>query len=173
MKKIIVFIFLFITTIVSAQNMPAEDTTEHFVITEAGKPIGKIVERMIDKDGGSLVSEDGTVELIILSGALSNKTTISIQTMTNTFQNGNGLSYRLEPSGIQFQQPVKIIFHYNPEESKDSAQLLMGIAMQDDSGQWYSLNQFTLDTVAKTISGNIDHFSIWSTFDKLKLRTLT
>ncbi len=173
MKKLIVFSLLLISIIASGQNVPVEDTTEHFVITEAGKPIGKIVEKMMNKDGGSLVSEDGTVELIIPAGALSKKTTISIQTMTNTFQNGNGRSYRLEPSGIQFQKPVQIVFHSDPEESKDSAQLLMGIAMQDDSGQWYGLDEFTLDTIAKTISGNIDHFSIWATFDQLKLRTLT
>lgn len=173
MKRIIVFIYLLVSVTVSAQNKIVEDTASHPVITEPGKPIGKIIGKMMNKDGGRLVSEDGTVELIIPPDALSKKTTISIQMMTNTFQNGNGLSYRLEPSGIQFQQPVKIIFHYNPEESKDSAQLLMGIAMQDDSGQWYSLNQFTLDTVAKTISGNIDHFSIWSTFDNLKLVTFT
>lgn len=173
MKKIIVFIFLFIAVTVSAQNNVVEDTASHPAITEVGKPIGKIIEKMMNKDGGTLISEDGTVELIIPPGALSKKTTISIQTMTNTFQNSNGLSYRLEPSGIQFQQPVKIIFHYNPEESQDSAQLLMGIAMQDDSGQWYGLNEFILDTVAKTISGNINHFSIWATFDKLKLVTLT
>ena len=41
--------------------------------------------------------------------------------------------------------------------------------MQDDKGQWYGLNKFTLDTVAKTISGNINHFSVWATYDKLKL----
>jgi hypothetical protein len=169
MKKIIVFFFLLISIVSFAQNNILNDTIPKLVITEQGKPIGKIVEKIMNKDGGTIISEDGAVELIIPAGALSKKTTISIQTMTNTFQNGNGLSYRLEPSGIQFQQPVKIIFHYNPEESQDSAQLLMGIAMQDDSGQWYGLDEFTLDTTAKTISANIDHFSIWATFDKLKL----
>ena len=173
MKKIMGFAFLLFSIMASAQNEAVEDTTALPTITEVGKPIGKIVAKMMNKDGGTLISEDGTVELIIPAGALSKKTTISIQTMTNTFKNGNGPSYRLEPSGIQFQQPVQIVFHYDPEESKDSAQLLMGIAMQDDSGQWYGLDEFTLDTIAKTISGNIDHFSIWATFDKLKLRTLT
>ena len=39
--------------------------------------------------------------------------------------------------------------------------------MQDDKGQWYGLKKFTLDTVAKTISGNINHFSTWVSFDYL------
>jgi hypothetical protein len=41
--------------------------------------------------------------------------------------------------------------------------------MQGEKGQWYGLRKLTLDTVMKTISGNINHFSDWSTFDALKL----
>jgi hypothetical protein len=48
-------------------------------------------------------------------------------------------------------------------------QLLMGIAMQDDKGQWFGLKKFTLDTVAKTLSGDINHFSDWSKFDAIKI----
>jgi hypothetical protein len=152
-----------------AQNDAVEDTSAQPAVTETGKPNGKISEMKMSKDGGILVSEDGTLELIIPSGALSKKTNISIQPVTNMMPNGNGQAFRLELSGIQFQKPVQLIFHYTDEESADSAQLLMGIAMQDDSGQWYGLKNFTLDTVAKTISGNINHFSDWSKFDVLKL----
>lgn len=172
MKKIIAFIFLFITVTAPAQNVPAYDTTSRPAITKPGKPIGKIVEKMMNKDGDSLISGDGNLKLIIPPGALSKKTTISIQAMTNMMPNGNGLAYRLEPSGIQFQQPIQIVFHYDTEESKESAQLLMGIAMQDDKGQWYGLYKFNLDTVAKTISGDINHFSVWATFNQLELISL-
>ena len=169
MKKIIVIIFLFAAVNVSAQDIPVEDTTSKPAITEIGKPDGEKSEMEIGKDGGSFTSSDGKVNLIIPEGAVSKKTTFSIQPVTNLMPNGNGKAYRLEPSGIQFQKPVQLVFHYDPEESEDSMQLLMGIAMQDDKGQWYGLNEFTLDTVAKTISGNINHFSIWAEYDKLKL----
>jgi hypothetical protein len=171
MKKIIAFIFSLVSITVLAQNNAA-DTTSKSAITEAGKPDGKITEMKINKDGGTLVSGDGNLELIIPAGALSKKTTISIQPVTNMVPNGNGQAYRLEPSGIQFQQPVQLIFHYTDEESADSMQSLMGIAMQDNNGQWFSLKKFTLDTVAKTISGNINHFSTWATFEQLKLITV-
>ncbi|MBK7562602.1 MAG: hypothetical protein IPP43_11200 [Chitinophagaceae bacterium] len=164
-----VFTLLFVSVNVSAQNNTAEDTTAKLAITEAGKPAGNITEKKFSKDGGTLFSGDGSLELIIPSGALSKNTNISIQPITNTMPNGNGQAYRLEPSGIQFQKPVQLVFHYNPEESADSAQLLLGIAMQDISGQWYSLNKFTLDTVAKTIGGSINHFSDWSNFNAIKL----
>ena len=169
MKKIIGFTFLFATVIAAAQNDIAEDTTAKSAITAIGKPDGAKTEMKIGKEGGSFTSSDGKVKLTIPEGAVSKKTTFSIQPVTNLMPNGNGKAYHLEPSGTQFKKPIELVFHYDPEESEDSAQFLMAIAMQDDKGQWYGLNKFTLDTVAKTISGNINHFSTWATFDKLAL----
>jgi hypothetical protein len=169
MKKIIAFFFLLVAVNASAQNDVAEDTTAKPAITAIGKPDGKLKEMKIGKDGGSLSSSDGKITLIIPEGAVSKKTIFSIQPITNTMPNGNGLAYRLEPSGIQFQKPVQLIFNYDEEEAKDTMQLLMGIAMQDDKGQWFGLKNSTIDTVAKTLSGNINHFSDWGKFDKIRL----
>src|SRR4051812_25330174 len=148
MKNIFFFIILF-----SPLYSVAQDTV---AVTKPGKADGPIAEGKFSKDGGSLVSADGKLELKIPEGALSKKTTISIQPVTNVAPNGNGEAYRLEPSGIKFEKPLQIIFHYDEDESKDSAQLMMGICMQDNTGQWYGLKKFTLDTLAKTISGNIN-----------------
>jgi hypothetical protein len=169
MKKIVGFIFLFTSAISTAQNKAAEDTAATPVITAMGKPDGKKITIKITKDGGSLKSSDGMTELIFPAGAVSKKTDISIQPITNLMNNGNGNAYRFEPSGIQFKKPVQLIFHYDDEETKDSLQLLLGIAMQDDKGQWYNLNKTELDTVAKTISGSINHFSDWGNFTAIKL----
>lgn len=109
------------------------------------------------------------VELIIPEGAVPKNTVISIQPITNFMANGNGKAYRLEPSAIQFKKPLQLIFYYDEEEIKDSMQLLMSIAMQDGKGQWYGLKNYDLDTVAKTISGTINHFSDWSYFSELKI----
>ena len=70
---------------------------------------------------------------------------------------------------FSFRNQYKCCFITTLKESADSMQLLMGIAMQDAKGQWYSLKKFTLDTVAKTIAGNINHFSDWSKFDEIKI----
>jgi hypothetical protein len=167
MKEIFGFILLTVSINVAAQNDTAKTTTP--VITAVGKPDGKKTLAQITKDGGSLRSSDGMAELIFPSGAVSKKTGISIQPITNLMNNGNGNAYRFEPSGIQFKKPVQLIFHYDEEEIKDSLQLLLGISMQDDKGQWYSLKEIELDTVAKTISGNINHFSDWGNFSRIKL----
>jgi hypothetical protein len=144
MKKILVVIHLLTSLFAFAQNEVAEDTIARPAITEAGKPDGTRNEMKIGKDGGTITSSDGQMVLVIPEGAVSKKTTFSIQPITNMVPNGNGQAYRLEPSGIQFQKPVKLIFHYTPEESADSAQLLMGIAMQDNTGQWFSLKKFCI-----------------------------
>ena len=169
MKKIVVFLLLLVSLNTAAQNDAVEDTAAKPVITAVGKPDGTKTEIKINKDGGSLKSSDGMVELIIPGGAVSKKTTISIQPISNLMANGNGKAYRFEPSGIPFQKSVQLIFHYDEVQITDSMQLLMGIAMQDDKGQWYSLNKFNLDTVVKTISGNINHFSDWSNFSAIKI----
>ncbi len=126
----------------------------------------------IGKDGGSITSSDGKIRLIIPPGAVSKKTTFSIQPVINMVPNGNGKAYQLEPSGIVFQHPLQLIFKYDDDEPTDNIELLRGIAMQDNAGKWYGLKKITLDTIAKTITGNINHFSTWASFDKLKLITI-
>ena len=144
MKKIVAFVLLFISANVSAQNEVAEDTAATPLLPQWENPMGKKTEIKMTKDGGSLKSSDGMAELIFPAGAVSKKTDISIQPITNLMANGNGMAYRFEPSGIQFKQPVKVIFHYDEEEIKDSMQLLLGIAMQDETGQWLGLNKTDL-----------------------------
>jgi hypothetical protein len=169
MKEIIFFVCLFGCIAAAAQNKIAEDTVDKPVITPAGKPGGKITAMKIGKDGGSITSSDGKATLIIPEGAVSKKTIFSIQPITSTITNGSGKAYRLEPSGIQFKKSIQLIFNYDDEEAKDSMQLLMGIALQDEKGQWLGLKNFALDTIAKTLTGNINHFSDWAKFNRIKL----
>ena len=139
-------------------------------LTEIGRPVGEKISQKMNKDGGRLLSPDGRMELIIPPGALSSKTNISIQPVTNVAPGGRGNSYKLEPAGIQFSQPAQIIFHYNQNDFDGSMEALQGISFQDEKGQWYRLKNAALDTINKTISGNITHFSIWATFDYSEIR---
>ncbi|MGZ5286649.1 MAG: hypothetical protein ACXWV0_04070 [Flavisolibacter sp.] len=147
----------------------AQDEKDSALITPIGKPDGNISAAKFNKEGGRLRSGDGKLELVIPGNALSKKTEISIQPITNQMANGNGKAYRLEPSGTRFNQPVTLIFHYDENENKDSMQLLLGIAMQDDKGRWNQVNDLMLDTVSKTISAHIRHFSDWSNFSSIKI----
>src|ERR1035437_1358466 len=169
MKKIIVFTFLFASITVSAQNNAVEDTTAKPAITEIGKPDGEKNEMKIGKEGGTLTSSDGKVSLIIPKGAVSKKTTFSIQPTTNLMQNGKGKSYQMEPSGINFQKPLQIIFYYTDAETEGNSPELLAIATQDDKGQWFSPNKITTDTVAKTLTAETWHFSTFVAYYKAEI----
>src|ERR1035437_1660298 len=169
MKKIFVIVFLCFAVTVSAQNIPAEDTTAKPAIAAIGKPDGEKTEMKIGKDGGSFISSDGKVRLIIPEGTVSKKTTFSIQPTTNLMPNGNGKAYQMEPSGIIFQKPIQLIFSYNDNETEGNSALLLGLAMQDEKGKWSSLKKAILDSVAKTLTADIHHFSSYVNFRWAKI----
>ena len=169
MKKIIPVVLLFGAVNATAQNITVADTVIRFGITEKGKPDGLKAEVKIGKEGGIIQSSDGKVELIFPEGAVTKKTTVSIQPVTNLAPNSNGKAYQMEPSGINFQQPVQIIFHYRDKDTEGSVPDLIGIAMQDDKGRWSSLDKVALDTVFKTIRATISHFSFYVNYLKAKI----
>lgn len=165
MKKIIVFVFLFVYITASAQrkdSILAAIVKLQLTPTETGKPDGEPVNQKIGPNGGKLISSDNKVELNIPAGALSAETTISIQPETNPMEGGLGKSYSFEPSGINFQQPVQLVFHYSDKELDGDSPQMMTISSQDEKGVWYRLRKVTLDTTIKTITGDINHFSFWS-----------
>src|SRR5689334_22465431 len=138
--------------------------------TAKGKPTGEKSTQEIDKDGGKVFSEDGRMELQIPEGALNKKKKISIQSVTNQVANGRGDAYELEPSGLQFQKPVTLIYHYTDEDLTGTSPEFKGMAWQDDKGKWQNIPEFTLDTAAQTITTQINHFSTYSSFDAIDLR---
>lgn len=173
MKKITVIVLLFVSIDVSAQNISLTDSIIKFGVTEKGKPDGEKSEIKIDKTGGSIQSSDGKVELIFPAGAVTKKTNISIQPVTNFASNSNGKAYMMEPSGLIFQQPVKIIFHYKETDTDGSVADLMGIAMQDDKGLWIPAHKVVLDTVSKTIKADIQHFTSFVNYMWSKLKPVS
>ena len=138
--------------------------------TTKGKPTGDKVTEEIDKEGGKVFSDDGKIELQFPEGALIKKKKISIQSVTNQVANGRGDAYEIEPSGLQFQKPVTLIYHYSEEELTGTSPEFKGMAWQDDKGKWQSIPDYTLDTTAKTIITQINHFSTYSSFDAIDLR---
>ncbi len=117
-------------------------------LTEIGKPAGEKVSEKIDREGGELSSSDGRVDLVIPPDAVSKKTDIDIQPVANTLSPGKANAYQLEPSGISFQKPLRIVFHYSAKEDAALPEL-RNIAWQDDKGQWYGLDSCSVDTVSK------------------------
>jgi hypothetical protein len=139
-------------------------------VTAMGKPIGEQVSQEIGKEGGTIISDDGRIELIFPEDVLNKKKKIKIQPVTNLAANGSGNAYQMEPSGTQFQKPVTLVFHYVENEMTATPAEFKGIAWQDENGRWQAMPEVSLDTVAKTITTQINHFSTYSSFDKIILR---
>jgi len=139
-------------------------------LTDFGKPVSNVLTRDIGTEGGKIISADKRLELLIPPGALTARTSISITPVNNMAAGGRGNAYKLEPSGIQFQQPAQILFHYSEDDYNGSMEEMQSIAYQDDNGQWHRLGNVNLDTIAKTITGNITHFSFWATFDRSEIK---
>src|SRR6185436_19387040 len=160
MKKTLSIVLPFITIIASAQDNMVS-TTPKPVITEIGKPSGEKAEMKIGKEGGSFTSSDGKIRLKVPEGAVSKKTTFSIQPATNLMPNGNGMTYQFEPSGVNFKKPLQIIFYCAGDVEKNSFDM-MGIAMQNEKGKWYSVKKSVSDTISKTLTASINHFSSYT-----------
>lgn len=173
MKKLLLYFLLFISANSSAQNISVTDSIIKFGITEKGKPNGEKSEIKIDKNGGSIESSDGKVELIFPVGAVTKKMKVSIQPVINFAPNSTGNAYLMEPAGIVFEQPVQIIFHYRQDDTEGSAAGLMGIALQDNKGFWSPLKNVLLDTVSKTIKADIQHFSSYVNYMWSKLKPVS
>jgi hypothetical protein len=168
MKKALTSALVFLSLYLSAQNDSSSiEVIEPPDSTAIGLPDGKKMNVEIGPKGGKINSEDGRVELIFPAGALKANTMISIQPVTNMAPNGAGKAYEFEPSGIQFQKPVQLIFHYTDEEAESSPADLMGLAIQDKRGKWSFFNYEKWDSTAKTLKGFIHHFSSVSNVHKI------
>ena len=179
MKKILVvsisilFFSLSMNAQIDSTNALTDTSTIKFIeppdSTEFGTPDGQLVSKEIGQAGGTIVSNDGRVELIFPTGALTTNTNISIQPTTNLAPNGAGKAYQFEPSGIQFKKPVQIIFHYNDDEAATCPADLMCFALQDHTGKWRLINYDNWDSTTKTLKGFIRHFSGLSNVNKLRM----
>jgi hypothetical protein len=168
MKKLLLPFVLTLSIWTRAQTDALQRSDEPLV-TAIGTPHGRQVEKEIGPAGGSIVSGDGKVELVFPAGALAKGTTISIQPTTNPIPKRRGLAYRFEPSGIQFQKPVQLVFHYTEEEAENCPPDLMNIALQDHTGKWDMLEYEAIDSNERKLTGFIRHFSYFTNFAALAL----
>lgn len=160
---------LSITGSCKKDNSSPDQQTGTAEITQVGVSAGQEVTQTIGSGGGTVISSDGIMELIFPSDALKSNTNISVQPITNNSPGGVGNGYRFGPSGIKFNKPVTLKYHYNDKTINGTLPQFMGIAFQDSDRGWYSLRSFTYDTINKTISAKANHFSDYATFADLIL----
>ncbi len=134
-------------------------TDTSIAITAVGTPIGNPVTKTIGSTGGTISSDDGRMDLIIPPGALTSDVAITIQPITNECPGGLGAGYDFLPNGTKFSTPATLIFHYADSDVNGTDPDLIYFATQDSTRAWDVDIEKDVDTVAKTISFDVNHFS--------------
>lgn len=132
-------------------------------VTAQGTPTGTPITKTIGPAGGTVLSADGRVELDFPPNAVTTNTDITIQPGTNTAPNGTGVSYHFMPDGTTFAVPVTLTFHYTATDVNGTNPFFFFIATQDSTGVWQAdFKNRAIDTIARTASLSISHFSWWT-----------
>jgi hypothetical protein len=131
-------------------------------VTPVGTPTGTPINKSIGPAGGTILSADGRLQLTFPPNALTINTDITIQPGTNNAPGGKGVAYRLMPDGTTFAVPVTLTFNYSDSDANGTIPYFFYIAFQDSTGVWNAdFKNRTVDTVARTVSTQISHFSWW------------
>lgn len=128
-------------------------------ITAVGIPISSPVTKTIGAAGGTITSGDGRIDLIIPAGALPADVDIAIQPITNQCPGGVGIAYDLQPDGTKFLQPATLVFHYSDDDINGTDPYFLDFPYQDSTHEWVANDEKDVDTIAKTISYDINHFT--------------
>jgi hypothetical protein len=140
----------------------AGDTEMVFASTEVGTPEGDKVTKNIGPEGGSITSPDGRLTLTVPEDALTETLPFSIQPVTNKFEAGLGLSYRLEPEGKTFATPLDISVHYDDHDLEGTFPEAFSLAYQDKDGAWHMQQGIELNKDKKTVTLAATHFSVYA-----------
>lgn len=144
------------------------------VVTPVGVTLGEpIAQKTIGENGGFIQSRDGRVSVEFPAGALAGDQQISIETITDENPLGTQKAYRLQPHNIDFEKPVKIVFHYQEEDHIHSVPEALAIATQDAQGIWQIQGGAELNKSAQTLSVTTTHFSDWSFFESFRLNPVS
>jgi len=139
------------------------------VTTAAGEPTGPAVSAVIGPAGGELASADGRLAMSVLPDTVAADTTFSIQPITSLAPTSIGGGYRLEPHGTTFAQPVSLTFSV-PEAGTTRTSLGgIGIAFQEDNGNWRWLSVVSRDETNKTLTVQASHFSDHAAIEGLRI----
>lgn len=124
-----------------------------------GRPLGKLVTSAIGASGGTLVSDDGQLTVVIPAGAVAAPVDFTVEEITNTAPGGQGNAYRIGPAGTLLAVPATLTFKASyPGTTLDS----LTIATQDAVGYWLKPEAVTRDAVAQTVATSTSHFSDWA-----------
>nr|MBP6659206.1 hypothetical protein [Chitinophagales bacterium] len=132
--------------------------------------IGKKTTKIIGPEGGEIKSANGKIALKFPAGAVAKKTEISIEEIEGFSATSNGNAFQLLPEGIEFIEPVTLILKYTDEEIEGSKEDDLFITTRGKKNELLISLLTEVDTIANTITTEINHFSKWGMCARLKVK---
>ena len=119
---------------------------------------------VVGEKGGLVKSSDEMAKVVIPAMAVSNKTAITVDRITDTPYGTVGDAYEFSPDGTRFARPATITISYDETtlpEGVDETRLTLGYMV---GGRWKAVTDATVDSVANTVTGRSVHFSRFGVF---------
>lgn len=125
-------------------------------------------EETIDPSGGTINTYYGDT-LTIPEGALTTKTNITTQIIESseisqpTPIKATVLphAYQFGPEGTTFSTPITVVFKYTDEDLGGGNPNKLGVYVWDSTSDQWVFKQGKVDTVNKTLTVELDHFSLF------------
>ncbi|HTJ47865.1 MAG TPA: hypothetical protein VL443_00315 [Cyclobacteriaceae bacterium] len=120
-------------------------------------------ETNVSTTGGSIKSDDNNITITIPAGAVGKNVLIEVEEVSDVVTNGIGKVYRLTHQ--EFLKPVTLTLKYDEEEIATKGTypaLLRLMTRSSETDAWEVVDNFTIDTDAKVLKADVDHFSDWT-----------
>lgn len=118
---------------------------------------GQTSANEIGPEGGTLVSTDGVVRIVVPAGALDQTVTFSIGPDPSAPGGHLGEAYDIGPSGTEFAIPAKVTFNY--AGSEPLGELRVATA---EGRSWAALDGATVDEASNEVAGLTSHLSLFA-----------
>jgi hypothetical protein len=112
---------------------------------------------VISTEGGRVERGRGAVVLEIPPGALERPTAVTISVASDGPAGTVGTVYDFGPSGLIFDQPVKVVFSYAELALSAEERRRLSVVRSED-GRWVPLSEQTLDEAEARVTGLTMHF---------------
>jgi hypothetical protein len=122
-----------------------------------------VEETNVSTAGGSIKSDDNNIIITIPAGAVDKNILIEVEEVSAVVTNGIGKIYRLTHQ--EFIKPVTLTLKYSEEELATKSTypaLLRLMTRSSETDAWEVVDNFTIDTNAKVLKADVDHFSDWT-----------
>ena len=118
----------------------------------------EMTSAVVGTSGGMLASSDGTLQVVIPPGALSNDVMVTIAPTPSPGAGSLGKVYEIGPTGTQFATPVTLTLDYSAVSLAGTDPSMLRVATFA-AGSWQILSGASVDMQGRTVSGTTTHLS--------------